>query len=128
MKLLSKTPEIFSSASYRYPITIVLIATLLAAAGGYIYFFKLPIISDREQLVSKTLETNRIYQEYRDEFGDEQVLVMVVKTKDTQAIPNPQQRKQMKLLAKRWAEQLRQRPELFANVWERIENAEWNVS
>jgi len=72
------------------------------------------------------LETNRIYQEYRDEFGDEQILVLVAKTKDTQAIPNPEQRMQMKLLAKRWAQQLRQRPELFPNVWERIESAEWN--
>ncbi len=123
---LYKTVQFVSTVSYRYPITIILIATLLAAAGGYIYFFKLPIISDREQLVSKALETNRIYQEYRDEFGDEQVLVLVAKTKDTQAIPNPEQRKQMKLLVKRWAQQLRQRPGLFPNVWERIESSEWN--
>jgi len=123
---LYKTVQFLSTVSYRYPITIILIATLLAAAGGYIYFFKLPIISDREQLVSKALETNRIYQEYRDEFGDEQVLVLVAKTKDTQAIPNPEQRKQMKLLVKRWAQQLRQRPGLFPNVWERIESSEWN--
>ena len=126
MKILHKIPEIFSTASYRYPIAVVLVATLLAAAGGYIYFFKLPIISDRDQLVSKALETNRIYQEYRDEFGGEQVLVLVAKTKDTRAIPTPEQRKQMKLLAKHWAQQLRLRPELFPNVWERIESAEWN--
>ncbi|MCH7755312.1 hypothetical protein IH970_09355, partial [candidate division KSB1 bacterium] len=126
MKLFYKITEFLTTISYRYPATIVLIATLLAAAGGYIYFFKLPIISDRDQLVSKTLETNRIYQEYRDEFGAEQVLVLVAKTKDTQAIPNPEQRKQMKLLVKRWAQQLRQRPGLFPNVWERIESSEWN--
>ncbi|MCH8872865.1 MMPL family transporter [candidate division KSB1 bacterium] len=123
---LYKTVQFLSTVSYRYPITIILTATLLAAAGGYIYFFKLPIISDRDQLVSKALETNRIYQEYRDEFGGEQVLVLVAKTKDTRAIPTPEQRKQMKLLAKHWAQQLRLRPELFPNVWERIESADWN--
>ncbi|MCH6559547.1 MMPL family transporter [candidate division KSB1 bacterium] len=126
MKFFYKIPDFLTEISYRYPFTVVLIAFLLAAAGGYIYFFKLPIISDRDQLVSKALETNRIYQEYRDEFGHEQILVLAVKTKNTQAIPNPGQRKQMKLLANHWAEQLRQRPELFPNVWERIESAEWN--
>ena len=126
MKFFYKIPDFLTEISYRYPFTVVLIAFLLAAAGGYIYFFKLPIISDRDQLVSKALETNRIYQEYRDEFGGAQVLVLVAKTKDTQAIPTPEQRKQMKLLAKHWAQQLRLRPELFPNVWERIESAEWN--
>ncbi|MCH7755468.1 MMPL family transporter [candidate division KSB1 bacterium] len=126
MKFFYKIPDFLTEISYRYPFTVVLIAFLLAAAGGYIYFFKLPIISDRDQLVSKALETNRIYQEYRDEFGGEQVLVLVAKTKDTRAIPTPEQRKQMKLLAKHWAQQLRLRPELFPNVWERIESADWN--
>jgi len=126
LKFFYKIPDFLTEISYRYPFTVVLIAFLLAAAGGYIYFFKLPIISDRDQLVSKALETNRIYQEYRDEFGGEQVLVLVAKTKDTRAIPTPEQRKQMKLLAKHWAQQLRLRPELFPNVWERIESADWN--
>lgn len=129
MKLTNKIIGFTRTASYRYPVTIVLIAALLAATGGYIYFFKLPIISDRTQLINQDLETNRIYGEYRDQFGDEQVLVLVVCTSDsgeTPVRPNSEQRRYMKQIATHWANELRQHPDLFPNVWERIEGSDWN--
>jgi hopanoid biosynthesis associated RND transporter like protein HpnN len=114
------------TASTRFPGLIVATATLLAIAGGYLYVAHLPIIADRSSLASRDLEINRRYDDYQREFQtDHRLLVLVVRAAHSQtdgALPvaTAAERREMKKLASRWASALREQPELFRNVVERI--------
>ncbi|MFQ5674795.1 MAG: MMPL family transporter [bacterium] len=129
MNLLQRIVEFINTLPYRYPVPLIVLATIFAAAGGYIYFNKLPIISDRAQLTSNDLKTNRIYKHYREEFGDEELIVLVVSPQNLQdsvSKPTQEQRKFMKQVARQWSDRLRERPQLFPAVWERIAPTEWH--
>ncbi|MFQ5652307.1 MAG: MMPL family transporter [bacterium] len=113
--------------SVRYPWQVVIATLLLAVLGAYVYLFKLQIVTDRKQLINPALEANRTYLEYLDEFGDNEILVLVVHAGKPAAVDSlppiatATQRVQMKKLAAAWAHHLRQRPDLFPRVYERIE-------
>ncbi|MFQ5602120.1 MAG: MMPL family transporter [bacterium] len=111
----------------RTPVAAIILACILASFGGYVYFFRLKIISDRRVLVNPRLEANRSYQKYLTEFGDDKFLVLVLSSTLQEAagalpaLPDKSQRQAMKQAAARWAELLRQRSDLFPKILERID-------
>jgi hopanoid biosynthesis associated RND transporter like protein HpnN len=116
----------FHTLATKYSLIVVLAATLLAGAGGYLYFFELKIVTDRSQLVNKELEANRSYQRYLKEFGDDSFLALVISTTATGTDgmpkhPTPRQRAGMKQIVDRWTEQTRTRPDLLPKVIDRVE-------
>ncbi len=114
------------SAAITYPHSIVVISLALALLGGYVYFFELRIISERKQLINQDLEINQRYLQYIDEFGDNEIVVLVVqadssnRSNEASSRFESKQREHMKRVASAWAAQLRQRPNLFPAVYERI--------
>ncbi len=107
------------------PIGTILVAALLALIGGYIYFFELYIISDRKQLISRNIESNQRYLEYIEEFGDNELLILVVQADERAPQPDSQQRAAMKKVADVWTDELRKQPEILPEVTKRIA---WNGS
>lgn len=106
---------------------------MLAALGGYAYFFKIKIVTDRSALVNPKLSANQAFQRYRQEFGRDDFLALVLRAagEDSSnglsaclrrpALPNRAQRQQMKFVAEEWAAKLRARPGLFPKVYDRID-------
>lgn len=96
----------------------------LAAFGGYAQFFELEVVTDRRRLSNQSLEFNRRVERYREEFGDENILVTVVSAGPPEGAIDPpgrDERDAMKAVARDYAEKLRARPDLFVRVFERIE-------
>lgn len=110
----------------RRPWTVVVSAVLLAALGGYVYFFHLPILSDRDALLDADLKSNQARQSYRAEFGDDRYLILVVTKPGSPATnkndehPSSSERAAMKAVASQWSERLRTRPDLFPKVVDRL--------
>lgn len=120
--------------SLGFPKTVVSISVILAAWGGYLYFFDLPILTDRDQLLNSELELNRLRQVYREKFGDDRYLVLVVTLaeKDSEgglpSVPGTDDRDRMKQVARAWVDQLSSRPDLFPKVVDRMDWAELRSS
>lgn len=122
------------SISFHYPRTLLSIAIALALAGAYVYLAKLPITTSRTQLTSQDFDFNRRYRAFEAEFGDvDNVLILAVRL-DSAAGANGNAadvsrhalRRAMKQVARQWAASLREQPELFPAVYERIDWAEFD--
>ncbi|MFQ5639125.1 MAG: MMPL family transporter [bacterium] len=115
------------STPIRHPWRVIAIATFLAALGGYVTLFRLEIQSDRKQLVNQELKTNRLFEKYSREFGNDEVVVLVISSEKALSSDNVifgkrrRLRTEMKKIAASWCDELRQRPELFPKVIERVE-------
>ncbi len=116
----------FRELPISHPWTLILVTLILAAAGGYVYLFELQIVSDRKQLISRDIESNRRYLDFIDDFGDNEILILAVCASGNPEpdgllpVPTASQRKAMKRVARDWAAALRERPDLFPKVYERI--------
>ncbi len=113
----------------RHPWWTVGIAMLLAALGGLAYT-GIEIVTDRRQLSNPELEINQLVARYREDFGDRDYLVLVVTDGSPEALeteddaegngPSIERRAAMRAVAQGFAERLRERPDLFPTVMERV--------
>ncbi|HSR42802.1 MAG TPA: MMPL family transporter, partial [Longimicrobiales bacterium] len=111
----------------RRPWTLIVVSLVLALAGAWVYFFELEIVSTRGALTDPDAPFNRRWTEYQERFGGERdfmVLVLAAPSVEGDSLPpepDPATRAAMKGVAERWAEALRERPDLFPEVTHRIE-------
>ena len=125
--MLQRIISSLNNLSYRHPKVIVFSAVIFALIGGYLYFFHLEVLTDRNQMINEELASNRFTKAYQEEFGDEELLVLVVTAKfdSTKNTLTKNQRQQMKIVAQQWANQLSAKPDLFPKITERIDWAKW---
>lgn len=122
---------IFNALPYKHPWGVIILALIMSAVGGHLYFFHLPIVSDREKLADQEHEFNRLNIAYQEEFGNHtDYLILVVKAKSGsgQEIAAPVQRAAMKKAGQRWTKILRKRADLFPTVIEHINWSEARAS
>lgn len=105
----------------RYPVWIVVAASLLAAIGGTLYAGHLKLVNDRDQMTDKNLSFNRDYRQYMETFGEDNKFLILVVRSTGDAPPDEPRREAMKIFARRWTEVLRQEPRLFPRVVERVD-------
>ncbi len=104
----------------------LLVAIVPGLFGFYIYFFHLEITTDRERMADRSALHNQRFDRYKEEFGFTQdVLVLVVEAEDSAGGSlKSQGREAMKRVAASWAEKMRTRPDVFPNVFERVDPSE----
>jgi len=94
----------------------------------YVYFFKLQVVTDRDQLLNPEIFSNRARQAYRQNFGEDRYLILVVaKLEDSANGEYPvaislDERQQMKEIASGWTARLSTRPDLFPKTTDRLDS------
>ena len=72
----------FFSIIARFPLIVVVIALLLSAVSIVYTRSNLQFLTGRDDLMPKTSQFHRDYREYRQEFGDQEDIVVVVESDD----------------------------------------------
>lgn len=114
------------SLSYRFPWAVVLFSFALALYGGYLYGYRLKLVSDRGSLVNKDSIWNRRAGEYEAQFGKDEFLILVVSPRKSwdgkiPLLPDDKQRRAMKRIVREWTGALSRRPDLFPSVTGRVD-------
>lgn len=98
----------------RHPIKVVVLGTLLAALSIGLACTRLTFLTQRNDLVSPNKPNQKRWQQYIDEFGDDEDMVVVVEGHDPV---------QMMLAIDTLAEKVKQHPEQFDRVFYKVDLA-----
>lgn len=100
-------------ACNRFWPVVIPAAALATAASVWVAVARLDLVSDRNDLVNEEADFNRRYENYIDDFGDQEYVIVVIEGRDRDA---------MKSLARRVSDRVRA-SDLFEYVIERVDPA-----
>ncbi len=100
------------NTSYRYPRFVLALAALLMGLSIYLAWARLTFHTERRDLVSSRKDYQQRWQQYVDEFGDDDDMVVVVKGNNSE---------RMKESLEKLALKLKSKPDLFDRVFYKVD-------